>query len=834
MKQTQTPIYSSRLIQSYIQYLRRFYPDIDIGGLLEFAGMTAYEVEDPAHWFSQHQMDRFHQILDEKTGSATISREAGRFITKAENMGPARQLALGLMNVKSIFLLLEKMTPLLSRGSRLKVKSIGPQQIEVVSTPFPGVRERPYQCENRMGIFEGLPRLFTEQYAQVAHPECYHRGDGQCRYVIRWRETAAFAWKRMRNIAAYLVPGALLALGLIMPVSSWPALLLAGLCLVLVLALKAELVAKKELAQALEAVSVSARDQIDKARINYNNAQVVQEVGQIAASNLDVDILLQEAVGVLKMRLPYEQCCIFLYDREGEKLVFATGYGCSRRQLSRLQANPIALDSIEGIERLRSAIGTKTAVVTDTPWEMSGTVFPYLERTGGESNARGMIVPLATNQATLGLLTVLESDATVTAVTTSEINFLMAIASQLAVGINNASAFQRLQESESKFRQILETIEEGYFEVDMKGRLTYVNPSLCRITGYSKRQLYAMDLSGYAESATRKKLEQIFRQISETGKPVRLVRLDFIGHQGRDFTAEMSATPIKDKKGRATGFRGIIRDVSERIQAEKERERLEQHLQQIQKLESIGKLAGGIAHNFNNLLMGIQGNISLINLDIDPEGDLAKKTANIESIIASASKLTGQLLGFARGGKYQVNRIDLNELVERTSETFAMTQRNIRVRRNLMKGLPAIEADRNQMEQVLWNLYVNAADAMPDGGEVHIATRTASQADLSGRPYEVKSGRYALLKVADKGDGMDPETLEHVFEPFFTTKEVGKGTGLGLASVYGIVKSHSGYIEVESAVGRGTTFYIYLPVSRPDGKGRKPRFPTLESIHSQN
>jgi PAS domain S-box-containing protein len=833
MKQTQTPIYNSRLVQSYLQYLRRFYPDVDISELLSYADMTTYEAEDPAHWFSQNQMDRFHRILDEKTAPTNISREAGRFITKAENMGPARQFTLGMMNVKAVFLLLEKMTPLLSRGSKIAVKSLGPQKIEVISHPLKGVQEKPYQCENRMGIYEGLPRLFTEQFAQVSHPECLHRGDDHCRYVIRWRETAAFAWKRLRNLTIYAVPPAILVLALAMPFSNWLPWLLGGIGTIFALALKAENVAKKELARALEAVSLSAKTQIDEARIHYTNARVVQEVGQIAASNLDVDLLLQETVGVLKRRLAYEQCCIYLYEKENNRLMFATGYGCDRAQLKWLQSHPVKLTASEA-KLLRSAIEKGRPIVANTPWDLSNTIFPELRcAADSEANPRGIIVPLVTNQATMGLLTVLESEA-VSTVTTSDINFLLAIASQVAVGINNATAFRKLQESESKFRQILESIQEGYFEVNRQGQLIYVNPALCRITGYSKRQLYAMDVSGYADSATRNKLSYMFEKVTETGQPVRLARLDFVGNEDRQLTVELSATPIRDKNGRTTGFRGIIRDVSERIQAEKERERLEQHLQQIQKLESIGKLAGGIAHNFNNMLMGIQGNISLINLDIDPEGDLAEKTANIEAIISSASKLTGQLLGFARGGKYQLLRVDLNDLIESTSETFAMTQRNIRVHRKLMGNLPLVEADRNQMEQVLWNLYVNAADAMPEGGEIFIETQTASHTDLKNKTYDVKKGQYALLRVTDKGEGMDPETLERVFEPFFTTKEVGKGTGLGLASVYGIIKSHYGYIEVESAVGKGTTFYLFLPVCKVGNQRQSSDSPQLAAAGSRN
>jgi signal transduction histidine kinase len=163
-----------------------------------------------------------------------------------------------------------------------------------------------------------------------------------------------------------------------------------------------------------------------------------------------------------------------------------------------------------------------------------------------------------------------------------------------------------------------------------------------------------------------------------------------------------------------------------------------------------------------------------------------------------------------------------------------MTQRSIRVHRDLGSDLPAVEADRNQLEQVLWNLYVNAADAMPKGGDIYLETGIVGHVDLMNLPFRVKPGRYVCLRVTDTGSGMTPEIRARVFEPFFTTKEVGKGTGLGLASVYGIVKSHGGYIEVESTCGRGTTFHIYLPACRTASSGHVAALPSPEAALERN
>ncbi len=257
----------------------------------------------------------------------------------------------------------------------------------------------------------------------------------------------------------------------------------------------------------------------------------------------------------------------------------------------------------------------------------------------------------------------------------------------------------------------------------------------------------------------------------------------------------------------------LKKQIEQHKRAEEEKKSLEAHLLQAQKMESIGTLAGGVAHDFNNLLMGIQGNVSLMLLNMDSTHQCHKRLKNIEKQVESGARLTSHLLGYARKGKYEVKSVDLNQLVEETSGAFGRTRKEITIHQELADNLFAIGADSGQIEQVLLNLFVNAADAMPGGGDLVLKTTNVTHKDMKGTLYDPRPGEYVLLTVSDTGIGMDKETMERIFDPFFTTKEMGRGTGLGLASAYGIIKAHGGYIEVDSKKGQGTTFTIYLPAS---------------------
>ena len=240
---------------------------------------------------------------------------------------------------------------------------------------------------------------------------------------------------------------------------------------------------------------------------------------------------------------------------------------------------------------------------------------------------------------------------------------------------------------------------------------------------------------------------------------------------------------------------------------------LERRFQEAQRMESLGTLAGGIAHDFNNLLMGIQGNVSLMYLDVEDDPEFTEKLQSIEDCVESGSRLTKQLLGFARGGKYVVKPMDLNKILKSSADMFGRTRKAISIHGEFEPELWTVVADGNQIEQVLVNLYLNAWQAMQQGGNLTIKSENTVLDKFFVKPHDVPPGRYVKISVTDHGIGMDESIRRRIFEPFFTTHEPGRGTGLGLASAFGIIKNHHGFITVQSKLGEGSTFCIYLPAS---------------------
>jgi two-component system cell cycle sensor histidine kinase/response regulator CckA len=355
-----------------------------------------------------------------------------------------------------------------------------------------------------------------------------------------------------------------------------------------------------------------------------------------------------------------------------------------------------------------------------------------------------------------------------------------------------------------KYKLVFEKAGEAIFIIQ-DGVIKFANRKTRGVLGYTNEELKTLRIAEIIHPEDRERVVSRYRKKLKGEKAPAIYSFRIVSKTGKEIWIEDTTVRVSWEGKPAT--LNFVRNITRK-------KKLDAQLQFAAKLEAVGTLAGGTAHAFNNLLMGIQGHTSLLLYDIDSTHPHYEDLKKIETQIQEGAELTSQLIGYARKGRYQAGVININEIVENTSQAFAKMKDEIRVHRELTQRPHDIEADQGQMEQMLLNLYINAADAMGGSGDLTLSTRNVTHADIKSKLYKAKSGKYVRLTISDKGAGMDKQTQQRIFDPFFTTKRTGSGTGLGLASVYGIVKSHEGYINVESKQGRGTTFYIYLPAAK--------------------
>lgn len=388
-----------------------------------------------------------------------------------------------------------------------------------------------------------------------------------------------------------------------------------------------------------------------------------------------------------------------------------------------------------------------------------------------------------------------------------------------------------LKESKERYRSVVENVQEGLCIVDTEEVLQFVNPAFSKLLGVDADKIVGISLEGFVDKETFARFQKGTRDRLK-GVEDRY-EITFRRPDGKLRDVDLHATPLYSADGNYYGTLGLAVDITER-------KRLEGHLVQVQKMEAIGTLAGGIAHDFNNILGGILGYVSLLKMSLEPGSKERRYIDQVEKAGNRAAELTGQLLAFSRKGKYEVGPVNVLQLIEKILTLFSRTiDKSIKVTTSLQEDL-MIEGDRHQLEQAIMGICINAVQALEERGEKReegwtpILAIETKEAELNQafcqKHLGAKPGKYVLVSVTDTGTGIDKETLERIFEPFFTTKEVGEGTGLGLSMVYGIVKSHGGYIDVYSELGHGTTLSVYLPIMAKKEKEEKSKEKLEEQV----
>ncbi len=377
----------------------------------------------------------------------------------------------------------------------------------------------------------------------------------------------------------------------------------------------------------------------------------------------------------------------------------------------------------------------------------------------------------------------------------------------------------KLEGERAFLRQVVDAVPSFISVRDAEGRFQLANKSLAKACGTTPDRLIGKTLAN-------------FNPNDDIVKKVHADNLDVIQNRKEIIIPDEISTypdpsvkwlsthkvPLVDQDDVCSRILTVSTNITHLKEAEEEKNKLQNQLIQIQKMEAVGTLAGGVAHDFNNILMGLQGYLSMLLYDMSPDHPYRTKLENMDNYVRRGSDLTRQLLGFARGGKYDVKPTNINELVGKSVDLFGRTRKEISIYRNFAEDAWTVDVDQGQIDQVFLNLFINASQAMPGGGDLDLQTENVFFSEADEKPVGVTTGRYVRISVTDNGVGMDSIILERIFEPFFTTKQKGTGTGLGLASAYGIIKNHGGSIHVFSEPGKGTTFHIYLPATdhQPD------------------
>jgi two-component system cell cycle sensor histidine kinase/response regulator CckA len=368
-------------------------------------------------------------------------------------------------------------------------------------------------------------------------------------------------------------------------------------------------------------------------------------------------------------------------------------------------------------------------------------------------------------------------------------------------------AEESLRKSEEKYRNILENIDDGYFEVDIAGNFIFFNDSMCKMLGYPKDELMGMNNREYMDEENTKKVFQAFNKIYRTGISAKAFDWTLIRKDGSKCFVETVVSPIIGSNGKGIGFRGIARDISDR-------KKLEAQLHQSQKMESIGTLAGGIAHDFNNILSSIIGFTELALDDVDKGSPLEENLQEVFTAGIRAKDLVQQILTLSRHDAVDFKPIHINSVAKEAVKMLrSIIPTSINIQENICNKQLVVQADPTQIHQVIVNLATNAKHAMSETGGVMLVDVDTVSFDESTENINLTPGNYARITVSDTGTGINKDHLEKIFEPYFTTKAVGEGSGLGLSVVHGIIKSHKGDIAVYSEPGKGTKSHVYLPLS---------------------
>ncbi len=638
-------------------------------------------------------------------------------------------------------------------------------------------------CLMNRGVYTAVPVVWNEPPLHLEERKCYFQGDDYCEYHLSWKRKPSIKRLLLQVIAPWRLAKATIQ----------------------------ELEQDKELLREkyaeVRGLNIQLKSQLDR-------LVSLQEASKAILSTLDIDELLTLILQGLVDVSVLDRAAIFLVDEEREELFFAHAVGTNPSYVEDVRSYSVPLTKDTNI--LARVVQTgEPELVDDVAASKINKENPLIKRFQPEAF---IALPLKVRGKVLGVL-VGDQEKSGGKVISTEKDFLISFSNQIAIAIHNANLYRKLEESERQYRELVENAHEGIWVVDENGLITFANQRLSAILGYD--EMLGRNINELVPSDKKRVLLNLL--VQNMRGLVAQEEIEMLCNDGKLVSAIISSVPVIEGD-RYKGSFAMVTDITDK-------KRMETKLLHQQKMESIGTMAGGIAHDFNNILTGVLGYASLLKHRLQEEPETQRFVEIIESSSLRAADLVRQLLAFSRGTQPEdLQVVYPNRVIRETARLLeSSVGKDVVLELDLNPHIPPIAANATQVQQAILNLCLNARDAMPNGGKISIST---ADVDLDGdlasayQDLAAEPGKYIRIRVADDGSGIPEENLDKIFDPFFTTKEVGKGSGLGLAMVYGIVQNARGYVQVQSEEEKGTEFNLFFRVA--SGKEQEPTLGQLK------
>ncbi|MFO7665855.1 MAG: PAS domain S-box protein [Desulfobacterales bacterium] len=794
----ENPLYNTRIIKSFVEYISKYHPQVDMTPILDYAGITTYKLEDVGHWLTQTQVDRFYEFLVKTVGDPDLARKVGQSATISKAGGVLSQYTLGFMTPSGAYTFLGKLYPHASRGSSIETRILGPNRVEVVAVQNPGVTEKPYQCENRLGTFEGIAKLFTNELARIEHTTCMHISGDRCIYDITWKTTPSFIWKRIANYSYLMVFIISLFLFFALPPNYSVTVILSMILAPMGITLYQFHLEKNELATTFKNHCDTASRLLDEISAKNNNSILIQKIGQTASNIFDIDNLLPLIMKLIEKHLDFDHGMIMLLDSGKTRLISKAGFGYHPDMMKKPGKTILRIDKPESKNAVIKTFREQKPCLVDYINIFEGNFSEKITKSPNLTVPNlYMCVPIVFEEKSLGILIVDNNDSK-KVLLESDLNLMMGIASQIALCITNVTYFQKVLESEELFKDSMNRAPDGVYIIDLEGKFLYSNYKAEKIIGYSGKELLgrnALDLNILAQSSLKRAGELLEANIrgKSTGPDV----LEVIRKDGRHIMVEISTT-IVQQSGKKVVLE-FIRDISERLKAEKQlkesRELLRSLVGRFEKVREEERII--ISREIHDVmgggLTGLQMDLFWLMHKIENAGPDKEKAAVISRIFLS-SKTVENMIKVTRRISTDLRPPVLDDLGVIAAIEWQLSEftRQSDIPHRFTTAFEYIPMDNGKAIALFRIFQETLTNIMRHSGATEIVVV------LRGDGSNPSGNENLVLEIMDNGRGI-------------TEEEIIDSKSLGLLGMKERALTFSGEFSISGEPGAGTTVLIRIP-----------------------